>query len=110
MSLPSRHEAAHRLIRWHFEVEPELREVYLIAEGSEDSADAPIKLLEVNSATLPTGSVEPFAFAPTKDVPYPTLIAEVTPEELQALQTNPDALPAGWSLDGAERIERFEAA
>lgn len=51
---------------------------------------------------MPTGTVDTFAFAPTKDIPIPTVIAEVTPEEHQQLREGKLPLPRGWSLEGAE--------
>src|SRR4051812_22612625 len=98
--------AASRLIQWHFRVEPELREVYRIVMDNEGSQEEPIRLLEVNAATVPTGSVEPFAFSPTEEIPFRTVIAEITPEELESVRSNPDALPEGWSLSRAERFVR----
>lgn len=102
--------AARRLIQWHFKIEPELREVYRILLGDEGSQEGPIRLLEVNAATVPTGSVEPFTFSPTKEIPFRTVIAEITPEELASFRLNPDALPEGWSLSRAERFVRPEPA
>jgi len=98
--------AASRLIQWHFSVEPELREVYRIVLDDEGSQEGPIRLLEVNAATVPTGSIEPFGFSPTEEIPFRTVIAEITPEELESLQSHPEALPEGWSLSRAERFVR----
>jgi hypothetical protein len=98
--------AARRLIDWHFTVEPELREVYRILMENEGSQEEPIRLLEVNAATVSTGSVEPFAFSPTQEIPFRTVIAEITPEELESLRSHPEALPQGWSLTRAERFVR----
>src|SRR5215210_8833191 len=98
--------AARRLIEWHFTVEPELREVYRILMENEGSQEEPIRLLEVNAATVPTGSVEPFAFSPTQEIPFLTVIAEVTPEEFESFRSKPEALPRGWDLSRAERFVR----
>lgn len=100
--------AARRLIEWHFTVEPELREVYRIVVDNEESQEEPIRLLEVNAATVSTGSVEPFTFSPTQEIPFSTVIAEITPEEFESLQINPEALPEGWNLSRAERFVRPE--
>jgi hypothetical protein len=102
--------AARRLIEWHFTVEPELREVYRIVVDDEGSQEEPIRLLEVNAATVATGSVEPFTFSPTKEIPFRTVIAEITPEELESLQAHLEALPEGWNLSRAERFVRPESA
>jgi hypothetical protein len=103
----SREDAAHELVRYHFQVEPALVRVYILF--SKDDADL-IKLLEVNAATVPTGSVEPFGFAPSTDVPFRTLIAEVTPEEEAGIRAGRVQLPTGWRLEDAETINRPEAA
>jgi hypothetical protein len=110
MSIPAKEDAARRLIAWHFEVEPELREVYRMLSDDEDAQGEPIKLLEVNEATVATGGVEAFGFTPTKDIPFTTVIAEITPAELEALRTRPEALPKGWSLSRAQRFDRPKAA
>jgi hypothetical protein len=109
-ALLAKDAAARRLIQWHFTVEPELREVYRIVMDDEGSQEEPIRLLEVNAATVPTGSVEPFTFSPTKEIPFRTVIAEVTPEELASFRSNPEAFPKGWSLSRAERFVRPEPA
>lgn len=98
--------AARRLIEWHFTVEPELREVYRIVMDDEGSQEEPIRLLEVNAATVPSGSVEPFAFSPTQEIPFRTVIAEITPDELELLRSHPETLPEGWSLSRAQRFIR----
>lgn len=105
-ALHAKDAAARRLIAWHFTVEPELREVYRIMTDNESSQEEPIRLLEVNAATVPTGSVEPFAFSPAGDIPFRTVIAEITPEELDWLRSKPEALPEGWDLSRAERFVR----
>jgi hypothetical protein len=71
-------EAVRELATWHFGIEPDLKQVIRIVGDNEDEPGEPIKLLEVNAATVATGSVEPFAFAPSVSVPFPTVIAEVT--------------------------------
>lgn len=102
-------QVAKDLALWHFQVEPDLvRVVRLVAEDEIDPAE-PIKLLEVNAATFATGSVEPFAFAPTQSVPFPTVIAEVTPSEFQRIESGEIALPSGWSLSDIV-FERTNAA
>lgn len=100
--------AAWRLIEWHFTVEPELREVYRIVVDNEESREEPIRLLEVNAATVSTGSIDPFVFSPTDEIPFPTVIAEITPEELESFRRHPEALPEGWDLSRAERFVRPE--
>jgi hypothetical protein len=106
----SKDKVARELIAAHFRVEPALLRIYRIRSDREDDPGEPIKLLEINANTVSTGSVEPFAFAPTKDFPSPTIIAEITPEELKQLEEGKIELPRGWSLANAETFERKRAA
>lgn len=107
---PTKDEAAKELALWHFGVEPYLERVVRIVVENEDEPGEPIKLLEVNAATVATGSVEPFAFAPTASVPFATSIAEVTPEEFERIRRNELPLPQGWSLEKTQLFERPRAA
>ncbi len=104
--MPNKDSVAKALVEAHFAVEPHLTEVWRVIGDNESSATEPIKLLEVNVATVATGSVTPFAFSPTQDVPYPTVVAEVTPEEFEAAKHDPSRLPKGWRWGGAIKFER----
>jgi len=103
----SKEEAARELVDYHFRVEPALLRVYILY--SNEDADV-IRLLEVNAATVATGSVEPFGFAPSGDLPYRTVIAEITPDEELAVRAGRVPLPHGWRLEDAQTIDRPEAA
>ena len=103
--MANKNQVAEELIRWHFEVEPGLVRVYRIMAEDEDAPDEPIKLLEVNAHTVSTGELSAFGFAATDDVPYRTVIAEVTPDELEQLQRR-SAVPTGWDLRRARTYER----
>ena len=91
---------AEELIRWHFKVEPDLLRVYRVLSAREEDPKEPIKLVEVNAAAASTGRLEAFGFAPTVDFPFPTLIAEITPDELEELRAR-RGIPEGWKLEGA---------
>ena len=108
--MKTKDDAAKTLIDWHFEIEPGLEEVFLVLSDDESAPDEPIKLLEVNAATVPTGSIEPFAFAPAGDIPYRVVVAEITPAELKRVLASPGRLPRGWDLSRAKRFTRPEAA
>ncbi len=103
----SKDAVATELIRAHFDVEPHLTEVWRIFGDNEASPTEPIKLLEVNVATVATGSITPSSFTPTHDVPFPTIIVELTPQEFEAVKQDPSKLPRGWSLS-VGRASRFE--
>lgn len=97
---------AKSLIDWHFKVEPRLSVVFRIISTNEGAPNEPIKLLEVNDATVSTGSVVPFGFAKSNDLPFPTVIAEVTPQELERIDKGEIPLPEGWSLQHADKFQR----
>lgn len=103
-------QATRDLVEHHFAIQPELNVVYRIVNDNEASPDEPIKLLEVNAATLATGSVEVFGFGPSRDLPFSVQIAEVTPSELERFRGSPQSLPRGWDLSRAEIFERPRAA
>lgn len=65
--MPTRDEAARSLVLHHFEVEPELKAVYVLANDQETGLEEPIRLLEVNDGTLATGTVEVFSFGPSRN-------------------------------------------
>jgi hypothetical protein len=48
-------EAVRELATWHFGIEPDLKQVIRIVGDNEDKPGEPIKLLEVNAATVATG-------------------------------------------------------
>jgi hypothetical protein len=108
--MPDKEQVAAELIKTHFTVEPHLSEVWRIVGDNEASPTEPIKLLEVNDATVATASIVPFCFTPTKDVPFPTVIIEMTSEEFAAVTKDPSRLPNGWSLRNghAHRFPRPE--
>lgn len=95
-------EVARDLIAWHFQIEPEITKIYRVQVENEDREDEPIKLLEVNPESAETGRVDSFFFDPAGDITYPSVIAEVTPRELELIRLQLLALPEGWSLEGAE--------
>ncbi len=95
-------EVTQRLIDWHFQVEPEIMEVYRFLGQGEDSPREPIKLLEVSEATLAAGRVVPFGFGPTEEVPYSCVIANVTPEEMTQILEGAIRLPEGWEMSRSQ--------
>lgn len=97
-------EIAEKLIGWHFEVEPEITEVYRFIAPNEESDSEPIKLLEVTEATMTIGSVMPFGFGATEEFPYRSVIATITPEEMQQVKSLEIPLPIGWNLETARRV------
>ena len=76
MSL-TKDEVVRELAEWHFGVEPDLERVLRIVGDSEDAPEEPIKLLEVNGATVATGSVDAYGFKPTRSRPFAIVIVAV---------------------------------
>jgi hypothetical protein len=92
---------AKDLVRHHFEIEPHIeRIVWLASEGDE------IRLIEITPEAIPSGMVHPFPFHPTPEVPYRTLVADVTPDEWNKIQRQEIPLPQGWSLQNYKIFER----
>ncbi len=105
----TKERAARVLAEAHFGIEDGLERVFIIRAGIDDPRE-PIKLLEVNANTVPTGSIEPIPFSPSKDIPFVTEIAEISPDEFLRLERGEFVLPHGWTLDDADDVPRPRAA
>jgi hypothetical protein len=69
-----------------------------------------VRLLEINPDTFATGVVQSFYFPPSDEVPYPLVLAEVTPDEWQKILRDEISLPEGWSLENKEIFSREAVA
>ncbi len=83
-------------MEWHFQMDPEMVKVYRFLAPNEDDPKEPIKFLEVSPGTPASGSVMPFTFGRTEEVPYLTTIATITPDEMEQITKGEIALPSGW--------------
>lgn len=92
-------EIAFVLAKAHQAMEPSISRIIRIVDAErEGDIGEPLKLLEVNPATSPSGIV-PIAFAASPpEVPYPSVIVEVTEAEYEAILAGTLQLPAGWQL------------
>lgn len=101
-------EEAKDLAQKHYQIEPGLTEVFRItaAPDAEDRPSEPIKLLEVNENTVPSG-ILPIQFGPSpaSGLHYSTVIVEVTPDEYMQIRNAELALPDGWTV--GDRIPRL---
>lgn len=89
---------AQTLATAHRGVEPTITRIVRIIGPNETDGGEPIKLLEVNSATVASG-IWPIAFTPDPpDIPCGSVVVEVTPEEYAAIVANRLTLPSGWTL------------
>ena len=102
-------EVARNLARRHYQVEDGISTIIRINGNAEAEfcPNEPIKLLEVNANTVPSG-VMPLQFGPAPDagIDYASVIVEVTPEEFRKIQSRELKLPTGWNL--GEVISRPE--
>jgi hypothetical protein len=101
----TRDEVARELISYHVLVEQEIISAFHYVREGGDSPGEPVKLLEVSRATVPAG-IAPIYFGPTKDIPYPVVIIEVTEEEFREVESGQLPLPPGWE----QRVELHQRA
>jgi hypothetical protein len=101
----SKAEVTDELVRLHFAADEDTSAIYVFPSPDGE----PIRLLEVTPATVATGQVDVFGFAPFEDISFPLAIAIVAPEELDQIRQGRIELPGGWSLDEAE-VRQREAA
>ena len=91
-------KAAEKLAQIHYESESTSAVYcYSASIAVENEADEPIKLLEVDEDTLPSGIV-PLRFGPLPErgITYSSTIIEVTSEEYRQIEAGKLELPQGW--------------
>ena len=97
-SLPDKTEIARKLARSHREVEPGISRIFRVIAEREQDAGEPVKLLEVNPDTSPSG-IWPIAFSADPPlIPFPSVIIEVTEAEFKKIVAGSLPLPDGWQL------------
>lgn len=89
------------LAQKHYQTEEGLTRIFRLTVGAdvEVKPAEPIKLLEVNNNTFPSG-VMPLQFGPVSasGIPFSSVIVEVTPMEFAKIENQELKLPGGWSL------------
>jgi hypothetical protein len=99
--MPTKDEEARTLANLHYSVEEGITHIFRITGTAEAEVrpTEPIKLLEVNANTVPSG-VMPLRFspAPARGIHFPSVIVEVTPEEYERIQRGELKLPDGWAV------------
>lgn len=97
-TMPDRSEVARVLADAHREFEPSISRIVQVIVDGEDASYEPVKLLEVNPETSPSG-ILPIAFAPyPPEIPYPSVVIEVTEAEFESICSGKLTLPNGWRL------------
>lgn len=91
--------ATRKLARAHYAVDANITRIFAITGNAayEMLPSTPIKLLEVNPDTPPSG-IMPLSFGPSQEIPFASVIVEVTPEELDRINAGALALPEGWKV------------
>jgi hypothetical protein len=94
------------LAKRHYEIEEGVTQIFILQDRAEadvvragPAKDPVIRLLEVNENTPPSGIV-PLGFAPhpASGIHFPSVIVEVTPQELNEIKANRLSLPNGWVI------------
>jgi len=92
---------ARKLAEAHYQIESGITQIFRITGGAdvELKIDEPIKLLEINESTFPSG-IMPLHFGPAPDigVNFPSVIVEVTPLEYEQIRAKALTLPSGWQI------------
>jgi hypothetical protein len=95
-------EGAIKLTEYHREAEPGLRRVafYPDPRGKE------IRLLEIVAGSPTSNEVLPFRFAPDPDreIYFPSVIVELSPQEYLMLSQGRLTLPEEWKLSQPEEL------
>ncbi|MCZ7646607.1 MAG: hypothetical protein M5U26_15190 [Planctomycetota bacterium] len=100
----SKSAVARELAANHYALEPGMKRIFRLLKPGEGEGDwdEPLKLLEVNEATV-KGGIQPVHFgayvADDKWYP-PVILVVVTPEEYKLLQAGKLELPHGWRIGG----------
>ena len=96
--MPEKSEVAQLLADAHREMEPTISRIVRLLSDRENESREPVKLLEVNPATSPSG-IFPIAFtADPPRVPYSSVVVEVTEAEFEQISAGTLDLPHGWRL------------
>jgi hypothetical protein len=99
--MPARAEEAAELARKHYQIEAGLTRIFRVSGSAEVEfrPNEPIKLLEVNENTVPSG-IMPIQFGPcpAMGLTHASIIIEVTPEEFEKIRSRELELPHGWRV------------
>jgi hypothetical protein len=98
MAVIEKDHVARSLAQYHSKAEPSMVLILRLRSPNEDDSNEPIKFLEVNAAAVPAG-IEPVTFGPNRDVPYATIVVEVTPGEYEQIKNGDLKLPTEWKVD-----------
>lgn len=99
--MSTKDEEATELARKHYQIESGMTRIFRLTGSAEVEfrPNEPIKLLEVNENTVPSG-IMPIQFGPSpaSGLNFSSIIVEVTPDEFQKIQDRQLELPHGWKV------------
>jgi hypothetical protein len=97
-NLPDKGEMARVLAILHRNYEPSISRIIHVVADRELNPTEPVKLLEVNPDT-PASGILPIVFgADPPEIPFPSVVIEVTEGEYDAIRAGSLRLPDGWRL------------
>ncbi len=109
--MSDKNNEARTLAEKHYEVDAGLTHVFRITGPAEVELRTaePIKLLEINKYTIPSG-IMPIRFGPSpiSGLNHSCVILEVTPDEYRQIRSEELKLPDGWIV--GDLIPRPSAA
>ena len=88
---------AERIAERDYKAIPSIEHICRLVGDDEDRPDEPVKMLEVDSETIPSG-MQPLCFGncPEQGIAYPCTLITVTPEEFASIKDGSMRLPNGW--------------
>ena len=92
--------AVRTLVDWHREGEQPPQRIFIFS----DPDGQEVRLLEVTVLVPETGELYPIAFGATSELPYRTVVVQVTPDEWEAIEAGEIPLPEGWDMSSCEEL------
>ena len=97
-NVPDRIAVAKVLADAHRRFVPAIGRIVRVIADEETESQEPVKLLEVNPETSTSGII-PIAFGPDPpQIPFPSIVIEVTEAEYERIRSGSLPLPDGWHL------------
>jgi hypothetical protein len=94
------HEAVRTLAGWHAGTDLADLEIYSFP----DPEELTVRLIEVSEGFPRTGRVVPVTFGRSREFPFRSSAALLTPDEWQQVLSGTLPLPEGWTLERRQRV------
>lgn len=93
-------QAVLTLARWHREGDQAAAAIYAFPDPQRQT----VRLIEVSQIVPQTGEVYMVEFGPTAQMPFRTVVAQVTASEWEDICARRIELPDGWDLTGMVEV------